>query len=135
MNDNSLVEQGIAAMKAGDKAKAREILQQAVEENPENAKAWYVLAGAQTDLAARRQALEKVLELKPDNQQAQEQLDKLNQQMDEDNVAEEDVQAASLMAETPTESEDDFKEKAEDAFEDVKERVSAMGSEGIDFTR
>lgn len=80
MEPNTLIEQAMSAMKAGDNTTARGLLQQAVEQEPDNARAWYMLAGAHSDdMNQRRYALEKVLELKPDNAKAREQLAKMNQ--------------------------------------------------------
>lgn len=72
-----LVNQGIEAYRAGDKDTARRILSEAVEADPNNAKAWYYLAGTQIDVEERRQSLERVLEIMPNNQKAQEALAKL----------------------------------------------------------
>lgn len=72
-----LVNQGVEAYRAGDKDTARQLLSQAVELDPNDAKAWYYLAGTQVDIEDRRRSLERVLELMPDNEKAREALAKL----------------------------------------------------------
>lgn len=130
MDANELIKHGMAAIKAGDKDKARELLQQAVDQEPDNAKAWYLLAGAESSVVARRTALEKVLELKPDNTQAKEQLAKLSRQKDVVNTVVEEVEPATETTTSEVEdSMEDFREKAEDG----KKRVNTMGNEGINL--
>lgn len=134
MDVDNLIKQGMAAIKAGDKDKARKLLQQAVDQEPENAKAWYFLAGAESSVAARRTALEKVLEIKPDNTQAKEQLEKLSHQEEPVNTVAEAVESTTQTTTAETkDAMDDARDKAEDVLDDVKERVSAMGQEGIDL--
>jgi hypothetical protein len=72
-----LTEQGIELLRAGDKDGARSLLQQAVQQNPEDVRAWYYLAGSLSSLYERRQALEQVLQLDPNHAKAKEQLAKL----------------------------------------------------------
>lgn len=74
----NLTEQGIELLRGGDKDGARSLLQQAVQENPEDVRAWYYLAGSISSLYERRQALERVLELDPNHEKAKEQLAKLS---------------------------------------------------------
>lgn len=78
-----LVQEGIEAFKAGDKARAAELLAQAVREpeNKMNEQAWYYLAAAQSDPARRKQALEVVLRINPNNTRAQDALAKVNAQL------------------------------------------------------
>lgn len=75
--ENSLVEQGIEQFRAGDRAAAYQTLRRATEENPDDARAWYYLAGAAESVEERRTYLERVLEIMPDNEKAREQLAKL----------------------------------------------------------
>jgi hypothetical protein len=72
-----LTEQGIELLRAGDKDGARSLLQQAVQDNPEDVRAWYHLAASMSSLYERRQALEQVLQLDPNHVKAKEQLAKL----------------------------------------------------------
>ncbi|MFP4436093.1 MAG: hypothetical protein ACLFVO_02510 [Chloroflexaceae bacterium] len=66
-----LTEQGIAALKAGDKRRATELLNEAVQIDPHNERAWLWLSGAVTDNAERRHCLEWVLAINPENSAAQ----------------------------------------------------------------
>src|SRR4030065_330838 len=62
-----LVQQGIAASKSGDKRRARELLTQAVQVDPQNEQAWLWLSDTMTDVVFRRICLEKVLAINPAN--------------------------------------------------------------------
>jgi hypothetical protein len=62
-----LLRQGIAASKAGQKAKARELLEQAIAADEYNATAWLWLSGAVDTHEDRRICLENVLTLEPEN--------------------------------------------------------------------
>ena len=77
MTSKDFTEQGVAALKEGDKSRAHDLLRQAVELDPENAKAWYFLSRTQTSTADKRASLEKTLELMPNNKPAREALDNL----------------------------------------------------------
>lgn len=65
--ENDLIEQGIAAYEAGDIDKARELLAEGTKQQPENELGWLYLAKTQTDATLRREYLEKVLDINPDN--------------------------------------------------------------------
>lgn len=67
-----LTDKGIAAMRAGDHVRARTLLRQATQIDPTNQTAWLWLAGATSDFAARRDYLERVIALDPDNEAARE---------------------------------------------------------------
>lgn len=77
MTSKEFTEQGVAALKEGDKSRAHDLLRQAVELDSENAKAWYFLSRTQTSIADKRASLEKTLELMPNNKPAREALDNL----------------------------------------------------------
>lgn len=66
-----LVEQGIAAVKSGDTSRAAELLNEAVQIDPHNERAWLWLSGAVTTDAERRHCLEWVLAINPQNSAAQ----------------------------------------------------------------
>lgn len=72
-----LFQQGVAAFQAGDKARARMLLLEATEIDPDNENAWYYLAAAETDNALRRQYLERVLEINPNHARARDVLQKM----------------------------------------------------------
>ena len=69
--------EGIAALKRGDTARARELLRQAVEENPDDLKAWLWLSGAVESDEERVECLQRVLELNPEHEAARLGLAKL----------------------------------------------------------
>ncbi len=66
----ALLEQAINALKAGDSARARDLLAQAIQQNPTDDRAWLWLSGAVTTDADRRRCLERALALNPRNQAA-----------------------------------------------------------------
>ncbi len=68
---NALVAEGIAAYKAGDRLRARQILTEATQIDPRNETAWLWLAAAHDDPAFRRICLQKVLLINPNNAGAQ----------------------------------------------------------------
>lgn len=84
MTSKDMTEQGVAALKEGDSKRAHDLLQQAVELDPENAKAWFFLSKTQTSSADKRASLEKVLAIMPNNKPAQEALAKLDSAPEED---------------------------------------------------
>ncbi|MFB0534565.1 MAG: tetratricopeptide repeat protein [Anaerolineae bacterium] len=64
---NDLLHEGIAAAKAGQRDRARELLMHVVEQDEENALAWLWLSGVVDSLDDREICLENVLALDPDN--------------------------------------------------------------------
>jgi hypothetical protein len=80
MNDDiqQLIRDGIAAARSGDKATARELLEQATELDENNEKAWFWLASVMPTDEERRVCLGQVLAINPNNEKAQQILDKLN---------------------------------------------------------
>jgi tetratricopeptide (TPR) repeat protein len=68
-NDDAerLLNEGISALKAGDQARARDLLGQAIRRNPRDERAWLWLSGAVNTDTERRQCLERVLTLNPQN--------------------------------------------------------------------
>lgn len=67
---DTLVAEGSAALRAGDRKRAYELLAQAVRHDPRNEQAWLWLSGALQDSAKRRACLERVLQLNPRNETA-----------------------------------------------------------------
>jgi hypothetical protein len=74
---SDLVQQGIELFRSGDREGAYRVLRDAAEQNPQDARAWYYLAGATDEVEERRRYLERVLEIMPENDKAREQLAKL----------------------------------------------------------
>ncbi len=77
-HSQELVEKGIAALKAGERAEARSLLAEAVQQNPGNERGWLYLAALLPRPQAQA-ALERVLALNPANRQAQRGLESLRQ--------------------------------------------------------
>jgi hypothetical protein len=83
MSDNpqvkQLLDEGIAAIKAGDKALARGKLEAAVKIDQFNEQAWFWLASVVETDEERRTCLGNVVIINPANERAQQMLDKLDQ--------------------------------------------------------
>jgi len=80
MSDNELeqvFQQGVAAIRAGDKARARELLTKVVEADQLHEQAWLWLSAAVTSKDEQILCLENVLTINPDNEIAQRGLRKL----------------------------------------------------------
>src|SRR5262245_43586923 len=67
-----LVDQSIAALRGGDKARAAELLAQAIQLDPNHEQAWLWLSGIVATDAERRFCLERVRAINPNNAAAQE---------------------------------------------------------------
>ncbi len=65
-----LIDEGIAAIRADDQMRARQLLSQAVQLDPQNERGWLWLSGALPDAAQRRYCLERVLAINPQNEVA-----------------------------------------------------------------
>ncbi|MEQ8672614.1 MAG: DPP IV N-terminal domain-containing protein [Aggregatilineales bacterium] len=81
MSANGELEQklrdGIAAVQSGDKAKARRLLEQVVQQDSRNELGWMWLASCVNTSTERRECLERVLAINPNNTRAQEALAQL----------------------------------------------------------
>ena len=77
MTKNSLLTQGIAAVKAGDRDTARRLLTRAVRQNPDSEAAWLWLGTVLRTPQGRSFCLRKALALNPANQTAQRGLEAL----------------------------------------------------------
>ena len=65
-----LLQQGIAAARAGQSGQARQLLQEAVRRDPRNEAAWLWLSSVAKDPPERIFCLKKVLEINPANENA-----------------------------------------------------------------
>ena len=65
------LQQGVAALDAGDKALARRLFGRAIQEDPQSEQAWLWLSGAVESDKERLMCLNKVLAINPDNEMAQ----------------------------------------------------------------
>lgn len=77
----AVLEQGVAALRAGQPVHARQLLVQAVRLEPSNERAWLWLAGAVATDAERKYCLRQVLRLNPDNPRAQQGIARLPLQL------------------------------------------------------
>jgi hypothetical protein len=68
----ALLAQGIAALKAGDKARARELLGRAIQHNPRDELAWLWMSGAVETDWDRQRCLQRVLAINPHNAAARQ---------------------------------------------------------------
>lgn len=72
-----LLKEGVVAFRAGDKERAREILAQAAENDPHNELVWMWSASVARNRREALAALDRVLELNPSNEKAQQWLQRL----------------------------------------------------------
>ena len=75
---HDLLQQGIAAAKAGRRAEARALLLQVIQADERNEQAWLWLAGVVDDPQDMRTCLENVLDLNPGNTRARQGLEWVN---------------------------------------------------------
>lgn len=75
-----VLKEAIAAAKAGQRPRARELLLELVEQDPRNEAAWLWLSGLLPTLNERITTLKTALTINPHNTQAQQQLQKLQTQ-------------------------------------------------------
>ena len=73
----TLLREAVVAVKKGDRAVARTLLREIVHSDPRNPQAWLWMAGVAESVAEVTHCLEKVLEVEPDNQMANERLSML----------------------------------------------------------
>jgi len=69
-DSESILQLGIEAARAGDKAEARELFRLVTREDPNNHQGWLWLAGVAEDREEKRAALERVIAIAPDNELA-----------------------------------------------------------------
>lgn len=65
---NDYLQQGISALKAGDRASARRLLVAAIRQSPDNVQAWLWLSGAVDHTNERIDCLNQVLRFDPENE-------------------------------------------------------------------
>ncbi|MEW5869701.1 MAG: redoxin domain-containing protein [Chloroflexota bacterium] len=75
--DDELIQQAVAAGKAGQKLQARKLLVQALKQDEQCARAWYLLSQVVEAPEQAVECLEKVLQLQPGNPQALQRLQRL----------------------------------------------------------
>ncbi|MEM4203733.1 MAG: hypothetical protein QXS54_06660 [Candidatus Methanomethylicaceae archaeon] len=72
-----LLRQAISAIKAGDKARGKQLLAQVLRQEPRNELAWLWLSQCVTDYEQKLYCIKRVLEINPDNRTAQKLLTKI----------------------------------------------------------
>jgi Tol biopolymer transport system component/type II secretory pathway pseudopilin PulG len=82
-NIQDLMRQGIEARREGQKEEARELFKQVVEIDADNEKGWFWLASVAESDEERRDALQKVLALNPNNERAEAELEKVRARLGE----------------------------------------------------
>ena len=102
MNTLNLYELGISAAERGDREQARSLLLQVVEDNPQHEEAWIWLCDLVDDPEDRIIALENVLTINPENEDARVLLETLQSAREEASGGEAPVQARVFTA-IPTE--------------------------------
>ncbi|MBN1812856.1 MAG: YIP1 family protein [Anaerolineae bacterium] len=85
--ENDLLQRGIAAIKAGDKAEARRLLGRVIQQNPRDEQAWLWMSGAVDTAQDRLTCLTKALEINPNNEAAQRGLATLQKRLPDAPVA------------------------------------------------
>src|SRR5215831_20014237 len=69
-NVDTLINDGVAALKEGRKEDARRLLMQAVDIDEQNEKGWLYLSGCVETLEEQQVCLENVISINPQNQKA-----------------------------------------------------------------
>ena len=72
MSERSLLQQAIAAVRAGRRAEAQELLEQVLQANPRHEQAWLWMGAVAETEAERVRCLQQVLVINPDNADAHE---------------------------------------------------------------
>ncbi|MBE9514109.1 MAG: hypothetical protein IMY83_03650 [Chloroflexi bacterium] len=123
MTTDDLLKQGIAALNAGRKAEARNLLTQVVQQDDRNEIAWLWLSGAVDTDRERRICLENVLAINPNNRLARRGLESL--------IAREGVRLLSVVS-LPAPEVKPLKDKppTQPVVETIKDVRPDLGSEG-----
>jgi hypothetical protein len=75
--------QAVEIARGGDRQEARRLVEEVLQDDEENARAWLLLARLTENVDEKRMALTTVLQLNPGNQRAQEMLDQLEAEVAE----------------------------------------------------
>lgn len=76
-NDQTLIQNALHAIKAGDLPSARQIVQGLTRTSPENADVWYLVGYLTGDVSKKRQAYQRAVQLNPNHTKARTALAKL----------------------------------------------------------
>ena len=75
--EQTSLQQGIEAAQGGDRARAYQLIRQAILEDSQHAPAWYYMSFLLDDVEQQREYLQWALKLEPNYSEAQEALDQL----------------------------------------------------------
>jgi len=98
---SDLRQQGITALKAGDKKAAQQFLGRAVQANPQDEQAWLWLSAAVEGDERRQACLERVLGINPDNEAAQRGLAAIQQRQAQQSPEPAPTSPPALLPATP----------------------------------
>lgn len=118
---------GVAAAKAGDKARARQLLEEVISEQPNNELAWIWLASTVNTLKERRLALERVLQINPNNTRAQDALNKLAARTSQGKSSTQEVPAVEEIYQSQRASQRAQRQATTSPLEERRQ------SQGVDF--
>ena len=85
------LQQAIAAIKAGDKEAGQQLLAQVIKAEPKNEAAWLWMASTLDDPQEKKECLQKVLQINPDNETARQALAQLEPPTERTNPMDEQV--------------------------------------------
>lgn len=128
---DSILQLGIEAARDGNKEEARDLFRLLTSEDPNNVQGWLWLAGVAESLPERRTALERTLELDPNNDMARKSMQALEREESADQPAAPAAEPARPAAASAYDSGDDFDDPfAElDALSEVLEEDSKTRAE------
>jgi tetratricopeptide (TPR) repeat protein len=121
VESSSLVQQGIAAYKAGNKDEAVRLLSQALRENRQDVDAWLYLGAALDDPTRKRQAFQQVLQIDPANEKARNALARLDQM----------AEGSAAPAQAPSKPSAKASSSAATTSAAARDRMNRMAQEGF----
>lgn len=107
------LQQAITLIESGDKQNGRRLLAEILEAEPRNEQAWLWMSGVVTNGEQRRDCLEQVLEINPNNQSAKKGLELLQQQESQPRPIEISEQSISSVSEAQLKTTESFSPVAE----------------------
>lgn len=131
----SKLREAVEKIRAGDRESGRRLLIEILRADPQNEQAWLWLAITFRDPEKRRESLERVLKLNPDNQQAKkllQKLDEIQQSKESEPVKESQPSATpaftaeSMEQETPYLTQDQSEPEVSDHFSGTEESLSPV---------
>jgi len=130
----SKLKEAVEKIRAGDRESGKRILIEILRSDPQNEQAWLWLAITFRDPEKRRESLERVLRLNPDNQQAKkllQKLDEIHKSQDPEPENESQQSATPAFTTESTEQEAPFLNRGN--LEPEKTEDSSRGEESLDL--